>query len=226
MYRVDIDSGYVFVCLVSLAPLTPLIGIFGMLYFVLVSPMIRWMLVFSYRPRFDGGGDKWPKLHKIIITSLLWGQLLTCLVFLLKMNILEGIIIGLSIVPTLLYNDIILEKYLPPYKDAALLQTGRLHHNWSSNSSSWQEREEMRRWLVDCHKASYVPTCLAGGNENLITAEPAVTEPTDDEQNDVDINISSVRKFLERQSTQKGGIIRRQKFNVKTSSAPPCSGLV
>jgi hypothetical protein len=184
--------------------------------------MIRWMLVFSYRPRFDGGGDKWPKLHKIIITSLLWGQLLTCLVFLLKMNILEGITIGLSIVPTLLYNDIILEKYLPPYKDAALLQTGRLHHNWSSNSSSWQEREEMRRWLVDCHKASYVPTCLAGGNENLITAEPAVTEPTDDEQNDVDINISSVRKFLERQSTQKGGIIRRQKFNVKTSSGPPC----
>jgi len=186
----------------------PLQGIFACLYFIWVSPMIRFLLVFAYRPRFDGGGDKWPKLHHIIITSLLLGQLITSFVLLLKLNIIEGLIILFCIIPTLLYNGIIKEKYFRPYKDAALLQTGRLHYN-SSKSYSWQEREEMRRWLVDCHKASYVPTCLSGGEINLLTAEPAVTETTEDEQNDMNLEIRSVRDFLARQKSQKGGILRR-----------------
>ena len=42
---------------------------------------------------------------------------------------------------------------------------------------------EFRRWLVDCHKASYVPTCLSGGHKNLVTTEPATTVVTAEEMN-------------------------------------------
>ena len=136
----------------------------------------------------------------------------------LKGNYLEGMIIGSMIILTLLYNSIILEKFLRPYQDAALLQTGRLHYNSSSASYSWMEREEMRRWLVDCHKASYVPTCLSGGSKNLLTAEPAITTATDE---DIDIedhadiaNVQNVRNLLVRQKAQKGGILRRQRYNI------------
>ena len=73
-YRIYVDSGYVFACMTALAPLCPLIGPFALLYYIVISPMLRWLVVFAYRPRFDGGGDKWPKLHHIIVTSLLLGQ--------------------------------------------------------------------------------------------------------------------------------------------------------
>jgi hypothetical protein len=136
----------------------------------------------------------------------------------LKGNYCAGIIIGSMILPTLLYNSIILEKFLRSYQDAALLQTGRLHYDWSSAPNSWMEREEMRRWLVDCHKASYVPTCLSGGSKNLLTAEPAITTATDEDINIEDqaniANVQSVRSFLIRQKAQKGGILRRQRFNI------------
>lgn len=58
----------------ALAPLCPLLGPICLLYMIIVVPMLRWLLVFGYRPAFDGGGDKWPKLHHMIVTSLLLGQ--------------------------------------------------------------------------------------------------------------------------------------------------------
>lgn len=182
-----------------------------MFYFIIFSPMLRWLLVFVYRPRWDGGGDKFPKLHHIIISSLLLGQLITAFTLILKYNIIEGLIILFCIIPTLLFHNIILEKFLRPYEDAALLQAGRLHYNWSSKSCSCLEREENRRWLVDCHKASYLPTCLSGGMKNLITAEPAVTETTIEEQNEMNADITSVRCLLKRQKSQKGGILSSSK---------------
>jgi len=100
-YRIYVDSGYIFSCLTALAPACPLVGIFGMFYFIAISPMLRWVLVFVYRPRFDGGGDKWPKLHHIIISSLLLGQLITSFTLLLKNNLLEGFIVLAMIIPTL-----------------------------------------------------------------------------------------------------------------------------
>jgi len=211
-YRIYVNLGYVFACLVALAPVCPLIGIYGMFYFIMFSPMLRWLLVFVYRPRWDGGGDKFPTLHHIIISSLLLGQLIIAFTLILKENIIEGLIMLFCIIPTLLFNNIILEKFLRPYEDAALLQAGRLHYNWSSKSCSCLEREENRRWLVDCHKASYLPTCLSGGMKNLITAEPAVTETTFEEQNEMNADITSVRCLLKRQKFQKGGIFPSSKI--------------
>jgi len=73
-YRLYVDLGYVFSCITAFAPVYPIIGPFCLLYFIIISPMLRWMMVFSYRPKFDGGGSKWPQLHHIIISSLLLGQ--------------------------------------------------------------------------------------------------------------------------------------------------------
>jgi len=91
-YRIYVNLGYVFACLVALAPVCPLIGIYGMFYFIMFSPMLRWLLVFVYRPRWDGGGDKFPTLHHIIISSLLLGQLIIAFTLILKENIIEGLI--------------------------------------------------------------------------------------------------------------------------------------
>ena len=55
-YRIYVDSGYIFACLISMAPMVPLLGPFCLLHFLIVSPILRWLLVFTYRPKFDSGG--------------------------------------------------------------------------------------------------------------------------------------------------------------------------
>lgn len=230
-YRIYVDSGYVFACMSALAPICPLLGFACLLYFVIITPMLRWVMVFTFRPRWDGGGDKWPRLHMIIVSSLILGQIITSVTLFLKGNNLEGFFIGFLVIPTLLYNSIILEKFLRPYQEAALLQTRRVSSDgYSSNnlqsSDSWIQQEEYRRWLVDCHKASYLPTCLSGGKENLLTAEPAIViseaqnedlqkedEPGTD-SNDSQRQTSERSALLKRQKAQKGGILRRQRFNL------------
>jgi len=99
------------------------------------------------------------------------------------------------------------ELFLRPYKDTALLQTSRLDGGQESYSES--QREEFRRWLVDCHKASYVPTCLLGSKDNLLTVEPAVVIPKDkDAANEVTSTME--QKGRMRRRKQKGGIYNRK----------------
>lgn len=61
------------------------------------------------------------------------------------------------------------------YRDAGLLQTSQLD-GWE-HTETMDSREKYRRWLVDCHKASYVPICLSGGDD-FLTVQPAVVVPT------------------------------------------------
>ena len=84
-----------------------------------------------------------------------------------------SILAGISIVPTYFFNTIANERFLRAYQDAGLLQTSRLD-GWDGDIPSSRHREEYRNWLVDCHKASYVPVCLAGV-DNFLTAEPSVS---------------------------------------------------
>lgn len=56
----------------------------------------------------------------------------------------EGMVIGFCIIPTLIYNNIILSMFLRTYRDGGLLQTGRLHYvrrRSSRSISSHMERE-------------------------------------------------------------------------------------
>jgi len=228
-YRLYVDGGYTFAHMTALAPLCPILGTSCLLYFIIMVPMLRWLLVFVWRPRFDGGGIMWPRLHTIIITSLLLGQVVTSISLFLKQNNFQGFFIGFWIIPTLLFNTVLLERYRRPYEDAALLQTRRMYsnaENSAANAKSSLLREEYRRWLVDCHKASYLPTCLSGGKENLLTSEPAVVTSEgmvdsmppsggkDGRDNSREKERESARKLLKRQQCQKGGILRRQKFNL------------
>ena len=71
-----------------------------------------------------------------------------------------------SCFPSLFMNSTFLahrnlrEKYEAPFRDAALLQTALLDGWDVSEESSPEKREKLRKWLVDAHKASYVPVCL------------------------------------------------------------------
>jgi hypothetical protein len=141
--------------------------------------------------------------------------------FLLKGNLIEGLIIGACTIPTLLFNTLILDNFLRPFRDASLRHTGRINRANQAkeeDKDSWQEREEFRRWLVDCHKASYLPTCLSGGTKNLLTAEPTMVVPIlkqSDESGPASIDTdTNMRNLFERQTGQKGGIMRRQRFGI------------
>jgi len=80
---------------------------------------------------------------------------------------------GLSIAPTLVFGQRTKERFLRCYQDAGLVQTSQLDGWDITKPTSWNDREEFRKWLVDCHKAAYIPICLAGV-DNFLTAEPAV----------------------------------------------------
>jgi len=102
----------------------------------------------------------------------------------LKKAFLVGIISVLSIIPTLTFRSVCKDTFEQCYNDAALLQTSELD-GWSVNEdTSMLERERYRKWLVDCHKASYVPVCV-NAEDNFLTSEPAVVIATERDQ-DVD----------------------------------------
>jgi hypothetical protein len=130
-----------------------------------------------------------------------------CVTLSLKAAYWEALLIGLCTIPTYIFHLVILEQFLRPYHDAALLQTSRLD-GWQ-DSHSQHEREEYRRWLVDCHKASYVPVCLLGSRENLLTAEPAVVIPRETDDDTID-TVQERRELMKRQSGQKGAIFNRK----------------
>ena len=90
---------------------------------------------------------------------------------------------GFSIIPTYMFSEIAKDRFLRCYQDAGLFQTSQLDGWDTSMPTSIEQREEFRRWLVDCHKASFVPICLAG-MDNFITAEPSVVVATERDCNE------------------------------------------
>ena len=104
-----------------------------------------------------------------------------------------------------MFSQKVKKKFLRAYNDAGLLQVSRLDGWDSLQHTSREKREEFRSWLVDCHKASYVPICLAG-SDSVLSVEPAVVmashldNPTEEENH----------HLLKKQKAQRGGIFRRQ----------------
>ena len=68
-YRIYVDGGVVFMCVVSLAPQSPLVAPIALLYYFVCVPLWRRNCIFLYRPKFDTGGDRWPFLSDMLITS-------------------------------------------------------------------------------------------------------------------------------------------------------------
>ena len=163
-------------CITSLSPACPLIAPVGLLYYIVFIPTLRWLHIFVWRPKYDGGGSRLPVLHEILISSLILGQILLGAGLYLKESFIFGSLIMLMTIPTYLFSFWTKEKFMRPFEDAGLWQASKLDE--LSKNGTVEEREKYRRWLVDCHKASFVPICVAGGKD-FLTYQPASVIPID-----------------------------------------------
>jgi hypothetical protein len=151
---------------------------FSMLFFLFITPLLKWGFIFVYRPTFDSGGMRWPLLHRILMASIIVSQVLIALSFFLKRAFLVFMICLISIIPTWTFKSVCEDTFEQSYTDAALLQTSELD-GWDVNEEmSITERERYRKWIVDCHKAAFVPVCV-NAEDNYLTSEPAVVIPTE-----------------------------------------------
>lgn len=101
-------------------------------------------------------------LSKVLLTALM----------LLKNAYGPSILAGFAVIPTLIFGNATRKRFLQPYEDSGLLQTSQLDSHSDRLKSNMKRREEFLRWLVDCHKASFIPICLAG-KDNILTQEAA-----------------------------------------------------
>jgi len=182
-YRLYIDSCVVLMCTVALSPASPIVAPCALLYFLILFPLLRRNCIFVYRPKFDGGGHRWKFLFQACITSMLIGQVLLSLMMGLKKAIGPALMAALPIPLTLVFRSTCLKRFCRAFQDAGLLQTSLLDQwdtSWENSSHiSMEKREEFRRFLVDAHKAAYIPVCIAGDATASLTVEPAVVVPTE-----------------------------------------------
>eukprot|EP00985_Skeletonema_marinoi_P030547 scaffold32567_cov143-Skeletonema_marinoi.AAC.7 len=180
-YRIYIDGGVVFLCVVALAPQSPLVAAAALLYYFVCSPLWRRNCIFMYRPRFDSGGERWPFLSDMLFSSLFMGQFLLTLQMVLRDAFGPALVAVAPVIPTYLYRRNIRKRFERPYKDAGLLQMSLLDGWDNSLPTTVEKREEFRKFLVDAHKAAYIPVCIAGGATHVLTAEPAVVVASDND---------------------------------------------
>ena len=83
----------------------------------------------------------------------------------------------ISIIATWTFKNVCRDTFEQSYNDAALLQTSELDGWKVDEEMPFMERERYRKWVVDCHKASYVPVCV-NAEDDYLTSEPAVVIPT------------------------------------------------
>jgi hypothetical protein len=76
-YRIYVDSGTVFLCIVGLGFASPLVTPVALAYYLIAVPLLRRNSIFVYRPKYDGGGFRFPYLSDIFITSMCLGQVST-----------------------------------------------------------------------------------------------------------------------------------------------------
>ncbi len=119
----------------------------------------------------------------MIMSCLLFSHILMITMLALKKAVGPAVVAFVPFFPTLLFKHEIGKLYLKPYLDAGLVQTSMLDGWDNRESTSQKKREEFRRFLVDAHKASYVPVCIAGSKE-IMTAEPAVVIAHDNDEGD------------------------------------------
>lgn len=85
----------------------------------------------------------------------------------------------LPMIPTLILRNRCRRQFLRAFQDAGLLQTSTLDGRNPFEPTSCKERRELLDFLVDAHKAAYVPVCVAGDTVSVLTATPAQVESLD-----------------------------------------------
>jgi hypothetical protein len=144
----------------ALAPAAPILAPFAVMYFIVCNPILRHVLIFTYKPQFDAGGIRFPFLFDMVTSSMFVSQMLLGVMLILKNARGPAVIAILLVVPTAAFRRTCLKRFLNAYQDAALLQTSLLD-GWDTSENSRvrtaEGREEFRQFLVDSHKAAYVP---------------------------------------------------------------------
>eukprot|EP00547_Thalassionema_nitzschioides_P003598 CAMPEP_0194208912 /NCGR_PEP_ID=MMETSP0156-20130528/7215_1 /TAXON_ID=33649 /ORGANISM="Thalassionema nitzschioides, Strain L26-B" /LENGTH=1137 /DNA_ID=CAMNT_0038935977 /DNA_START=263 /DNA_END=3676 /DNA_ORIENTATION=- len=179
-YRLYIDGALVFLCAATLAPAAPLLAPFATIYFYWSQPILKRNLVYVYRPNFDSGGGRWPFLFEMLITSLLVGQIMMTIMMLFKQAYGASVLAFIPFFPTYFWRQSTLATFRRAYQDASLFHTSELDGLEPHEKTSHDLRESFRRFLVDAHKAAYVPVCLARSANResakgsyVFTSEPA-----------------------------------------------------
>jgi len=108
---------------------------------------------------------------------LLLLQFLLALILLLKAAVGCALVAILPLAPTIIFRNRCRQQYLKAFQDAGLLQTSTLDGWDLSVPTSVKKRTKFLEFLVDAHKAAYVPVCLAGDTVSVLTATPAAAEP-------------------------------------------------
>merc|ERR1711957_958304 len=119
-------------------------------------------------------------LLDVFISCILIAQILLATLMGFKKAFGPCILVLFPVIPVLLYRNESRKCYLRSYLDAALRQTSLLDGWDNSIPSSIDTRENQRRFLVDAHKAAYVPICIAGSTSNELTVEPLKTDEKDE----------------------------------------------
>jgi len=105
----------------------------------------------------------------------------------LKKAIGPAFVAAIPILPTIMFRNLSRKRYYQAYVDAGLLQTSLLDMWDTSFGTAMEKREEFRRFLVDAHKAAYIPVCIAGVQSTILTAEPAVVIPLESDLYSADL---------------------------------------
>ena len=67
---------------------------------------------------------------------------------------------------------------MPSFENTALLRTTLLDGWDNLDDMTMERREEHRRFLVDAHRAAYIPACIAGTESaTILTNSPAMVVP-------------------------------------------------
>jgi Calcium-dependent channel, 7TM region, putative phosphate len=175
-----IDGGLVFLCATALAPASPLLAPCALIYFLICGPLTTRNLIFVYRPNLDAGGARWPFLFEILMSSLFVGQIMMFAMMTLKRAYGPALAAMIPFIPCIVFRDAMRYTYLRPFTDASLYHTAELDGLDLKEPTSPELRETYRRFLVDAHKAAYVPVCLTRSNSRneeersyVFTSEPA-----------------------------------------------------
>ena len=175
-YRVYIYAAFILMCGLALAPQAPYVAVPAFFWFFITQAVLRRNVIFVYRPMYDSAGSFWPFLNTMCFSAMLMGEILLALQMVLKVAVIPAILVSLTVIPTIIFYQNCNNRYRRAYLDTALFQTSQI--DFVNAESTEEEREEFRRFLVDAHKAAYVPVCLAGTEKHSFTAEPAVVVPS------------------------------------------------
>jgi len=176
-YQIHVDSAMAFLCTVSLSFVSPLISVTTTLYFLLAAPLHRWNTIFNYRQKYDYGGSRWPFIFEMYISSMIMGQFLLAISFLFKAAPGPALFAFMPSFFTLLFRQRCRGRYFKSFQDVGALQISR-DDGWNeAEPTSIDKREAFRKFLVDTHKAAYVPVCIGGKMVNSLTLEHSSVVP-------------------------------------------------